>query len=380
MKNGLPSDIWQLLGGLPARRFLARYWQKKPLLIRAALPHPPRRLSRALLFGLSARDDAESRIVTRRRAAWSLEHGPFSQADLRGRTGLWTLLVQGVNLFEPAADALLRRFDFIPHARLDDLMISWASDGGGVGPHVDSYDVFLLQLAGRRRWRLSFQRDQATDARAPHKLLARFRPAQEFLLEPGDMLYLPPGVAHEGTAVGECLTASIGFRAPSATELARGVLEHLAETVTRAGRLRDPGRRPTMHPGFLDDRFVAQAHALVGALRPTRADLARVLGASLSEPKPQVVFDAPRHPLPAARFAAQVRRAGLRLDLRTGMLYRGKDLFINGETLAAPTDASLLRELADHRRLGAGVALPTPVRALVYAWYTHGWLHPGEHS
>lgn len=375
----LPSDTWQLLGGLSPAQFMSRYWHRKPLLIRNALPSVPSRLSRARMFKLAGRDDAESRIVRRTRQRWSLEHGPFPASALRDRNAAWTLLVQGVNLFEPAADAILRRFDFIPQTRLDDLMVSWATDQGGVGPHFDSYDVFLLQLAGRRRWRLSRQKDRRLDERAPLKILAGFRPTEEHVLDPGDMLYLPPGVAHEGVALGECMTASIGFRAASATELARGVLEHLAETIVRPGRFSDPGRRPTRHPGHIDDRQVDETLRLIGNLRPSKGAVARHIGMNLSEPKPHVVFDAPNPRMSAAAFTRALRRHGLRLDLRTGMLYRGRTMFINGDAHDLPTGGAALRHLADRRSLPAGSSLEPRTHALVYAWYTHGWLHPGEH-
>ncbi|MFN0161291.1 MAG: JmjC domain-containing protein [Burkholderiales bacterium] len=375
----LPCDTWQLLGGLSPAQFMSRYWHRKPLLIRNALPALPSRLSRARLFQLAGRDDAESRIVRRTRRRWSLEHGPFPASALTDRSMPWTLLVQGVNLFEPAADALLRRFDFIPQTRLDDLMVSWATDQGGVGPHFDSYDVFLLQLAGRRRWRLSRQKDRRLEQRAPLRILAGFRPTEEHVLDPGDMLYLPPGYAHDGVALGECMTASIGFRAASATELARGVLEHLAESIVRPGRFADPGRRPTRHPGQVDDFQVDETLRLIGDLCPSRSQVSRHLGMSLSEPKPQVVFDAPHPRLSAGAFRQAVRRRGLHLDLRTGMLYRGRTIFINGEAHGLPGDTAALRLLADRRSLPAGSALGAPTDALVYAWYTHGWLHPGEH-
>ncbi|MBL8377949.1 MAG: cupin domain-containing protein [Burkholderiales bacterium] len=375
----LPCDTWQLLGGLSPAQFMSRYWQRKPLLIRNSLPALPAGLTRARMFQLAGRDDAESRIVSRVRRRWSLEHGPFPASALRARETPWTLLVQGVNLFDPAADAILRRFDFIPQTRLDDLMVSWATDQGGVGPHFDSYDVFLLQLAGRRRWRLSRQKDRRLDARAPLKILAGFRPQEEHVLDPGDMLYLPPGFAHEGVAIGECMTASIGFRAASATELARGVLEGLADTIARPGHFTDPGRRPTAHPGLIDDFQVDETLRLIGDLRPTRSQVLRHIGTSLSEPKPQVVFDAPHPRLSAAAFAQAVRRHGIRLDLRTGMLYRGTSVFINGEAHGLPRAASALRQLADRRSLPAGSALGAAAGTLIYAWYTHGWLHPGEH-
>src|ERR1700674_4101511 len=189
-----------LLGGLSASVFLRKYWQKKPLLVRQAVRGFQGLLSRAELFALAGRDDVESRLVSHARGRWTLAQGPFRAADLKSLPARdWTLLVQGVNLHVAAADALLRRFAFIPYARLDDVMVSYATPGGGVGPHVDSYDVFLLQGEGRRRWRVWLPNGSF------HK---------QFFVEKGDLLYLPPGWRHDGVALEPCYTYSIGFRAP----------------------------------------------------------------------------------------------------------------------------------------------------------------------
>ena len=188
-----------LLGGLTPAQFLRDYWHKKPLLVRQAFPDMAPVISVASLFSLAAREDVESRIISRRAKQWDLQHGPFATIPVHhGRQRDWTLLVQGVNLHDARADDLLRQFRFIPDSRLDDLMISYATAGGGVGAHVDSYDVFLLQADGQRRWRVSGQRDLSLVAGLPLKILKNFVAEQEYVLEPGDMLYLPPQYAHEG--------------------------------------------------------------------------------------------------------------------------------------------------------------------------------------
>ena len=396
MKTVLPSDLHQLLGGLTPSQFLRGWWHKKPLLIRNAIPGFKPLISKAQLFSLAKQDEVESRIVVRtsppgRRSGnlWQLHHGPLVARDFRRDTGeKWSLLVQGVNLHIPAADALLRRFNFVPYSRIDDLMISYANQGGGVGPHFDSYDVFLLQAHGTRRWRISMQTDRTLVDGAPLKILKHFKHTAEYLLVPGDMLYLPPGCAHDGVATDadDCMTYSIGFRAPSAEELARGLLEHAAETLVRQGFYADPGLKPAARAALLDDAYVNQAARLIGNVHPPRALLETYLGQMLTEPKANVFFDAPDAPLSAAAFARAAMRRGVKLDLRTQMLYRGQTLFINGETAGAPLSPTLER-LADARQLPAGTASATRGSArpdarlsakamqALYLWYTHGWLH-----
>jgi 50S ribosomal protein L16 3-hydroxylase len=381
MKMILPSDLHQLLGGLSPAVFLKKYWQKKPLLIRRAFPGFTPPVTRAEMFELAGRDEVESRIVAQQGRAWSMERGPFSKRQLKRAPGeKWSLLVQGVNLHSRQADALLGRFDFVPRARLDDLMISWAADGGGVGPHFDSYDVFLLQAQGQRRWRVSMQRDRSLLPDAPLKILSRFKPTEEYVLDPGDMLYLPPGAAHDGVAVGECMTCSIGFRAPAAAELARGFLEYLADQMDRPGRYADPGLKPAADTALIDDGMVARAAKLAWPAKPSRAEFEKFLGLHLTEPKSNVFFNAPDQPTSTAAFARTVAKHGLVLDLQTQLLHRGKQAYINGEAQPMPTartDAELVRALARARQLPP-VRLPAAVAEIFHAWYEYGWLHAGE--
>ncbi|HEX8010988.1 MAG TPA: cupin domain-containing protein [Casimicrobiaceae bacterium] len=365
-----------LLGGATAARFLARYWQRRPLLIRRAIPGFRGLLSWRELVALAARDDVETRLVVRERGRWKLAHGPFRSRDLRALPERnWTLLVQGVNLHVAAADALLRRFAFIPYARLDDLMVSYAAPGGGVGPHFDGYDVFLVQGEGRRRWRLSRQRDLALQPGLPLKILARFRPALEHVLEPGDMLYLPPGVAHDGVAIDACSSYSIGFRAPSAQELATAFLDWLADRIELTGRYRDPGLEPARSPARIGPALSAYAaRALRGLAWDDRA-VARFLGSYLSEPKPAVSFAPPRPALPRGTFLARASRRGVRLDSRTQLLYDARNLFINGEALGRPAKGwATLRRLANARELPKG-AFDAGAADLLYRWYRDGFLH-----
>lgn len=371
----------QLLGGLTATQFLSQFWQRKPLLVRNAIDHFHGPVQAPELFALASRDDVESRIVRRERDKWMVSEGPFSRADLgrMPRSG-WTILVQGVNLEIPAADALLHRFRFLPHARIDDVMVSYASPGGGVGPHFDSYDVFLLQGEGRRRWRIARRYDPAIEPDIPIRVLRRFRAEQEWVLGPGDMLYLPPGWAHDGIAVGPCFTYSIGFRAPSRGEIAREFLGFLQERVDFDGTYADRGARPARHAAEIPAKMIEHAVAAARKIRWTRQDVSRLLGSFLSEPKPHVVFPRPRALAPS-RWASRLRARGLTLDARSRMLFRGPDFFLNGERVAAsPRERGLLARLADERSLPAGARVPRSLERRLHAWYDAGWVRLGTRN
>ena len=365
-----------VLGAITPETFLAKYWQKKPLLIRGAIPGMQPLLSREALFAMAARDDVESRLLTCFRQQWKLEHGPLSALPPVSKK-LWTLLVQGVNLHDDQAERLLHQFRFVPDARLDDLMISYATDGGGVGAHFDSYDVFLLQAHGQRRWRISAQKDLTLREGLPLKILRDFVPEQEFVLDPGDMLYLPPHYAHEGVAIGECMTYSIGFRAPSWQELGESFLNFMADNVELDGRYADPGLKPTKRPAQIADDMVERMAVKLEKLRSTREDMVIFLGEYLSEPKPSVYFDAPERRLTPLQFAKTAARNGIRLHRKTRMLYRGKFVFINGESvLPGAGDRKLLQALADERCLpgDAWASASEDLQTSLHQWHSDGWI------
>ncbi|AKJ28380.1 cupin domain-containing protein [Caldimonas brevitalea] len=370
-------DITQklsLLGGLTPEQFMRRHWHKKPLLIRQALPGLQPLLSRAELFELAGREDVESRLIARGDQGWSLKRGPLTRRALPPLTRPgWTLLVQGVDLHQQAVHELLQQFRFVPDARVDDLMISYATDTGGVGPHFDSYDVFLLQVQGRRRWRIGRLADPALLPGMPLKILENFVAEQEWVLEPGDMLYLPPRWAHDGVADGECMTYSVGFRAPSRAELAREVVVRMLEALDEDAvevLYRDPDQPATTTPGALPLGLNAFARDAVADLLHDEDSFACALGEYLSEPKPQVWFEVGE---------GQDLSAGVRLDRRSRMMYDERHIFFNGESYrAAGRDARLMRTLADTRSLDAKqVAQLSPdARALLEQWADDGWLHP----
>ncbi|MBV7455278.1 cupin domain-containing protein [Acidovorax sp. sif1233] len=370
-------DIQQplsLLGGMTPAQFMRRHWQKKPLLVRQAIAQFSPPVLRAELFALASQEGVESRLVQLAKGAWKLRHGPFNRRALPAlQQPDWTLLVQGVDLHNDAVHALMQQFRFVPEARLDDLMISYAADGGGVGPHFDSYDVFLLQAHGKRRWRIGRQKDLSLRDDIPLKVLAHFEPEEEFVLEPGDMLYLPPRYAHDGIAEGECMTYSIGFRAPARAELAQELLVRLAEDAgDEEGSpllYRDAQQAAVAQPaaipaGLHDFARTALARALAQPLV-----LERALGEYLTEPKPSVWFEP---------GDAGVMLEGVRLDRRSRMMYDTHHVFINGESYrAAGRDATLMRRLADERQLTARELARASDDALelLSSWCDAGWAH-----
>lgn len=364
--------IQTLLGGITPQHFLREYWQKKPLLVRNAIPGFSGLLSPAEVRQLACDEDAESRLIFQRDKQWDLLRGPMQPRDFP-RKGPWTTLVQGLNLLRDDADALLQQFSFIPYARLDDLMVSYATDGGGVGPHFDSYDVFLLQGMGQRRWQVSAQRDLTLVEDAPLKILKHFKPTQEWVLDPGDMLYLPPRYAHDGVAIGECMTYSIGFRAPSAQELGTEFLGWLSENLQLSGMYADPGLALARQPGRIPDAMIDQVTDMLGKISWSRKDVARFLGEYLSEPKPHVFFDPPEEPLSEKRFLAQARRHGLRLDRRTQILYAAGEIHVNGEPGISVNPA--FKQLADRRELVPPADLDDESQSLLHEWYSCGFIH-----
>lgn len=372
----------RLLGGLSPKQFMRRHWHKKPLLVRQAIPGFQPLLSRSELFELAGTEGVESRLVVGGSKGWKLRRGPLARRSLPSlKQPDWTLLVQGVDLHHDGVHALLQQFRFVPDARLDDLMISFATDGGGVGPHFDSYDVFLLQAHGRRRWRIGRQKDDTLVEGVPLKILANFEAEEEFVLEPGDMLYLPPRYAHDGVADGDCQTWSIGFRSPGRGELARELLQRLADDATDlagARVYRDPGQPAVDRPGALPEALATFAREALQSVLSEPIALERALGEALTDPKANVWFDAGDVP---------ELLTSVILDRRTRMMYDRHHVFINGEAYrAGGRDAALMQHLADARCLDA-VAMrrvSPAAHGLLRAWCEAGWLHPdrdgGQHG
>lgn len=365
-----------LLGGLSRREFLQRHWQQRPLLVRGAFARSIARISnRERLVALAGRDDVESRLVERRGARWRVSHGPIAAARFpNASASRWTVLVNGANFHLPAAQALLEHFSFLSWARIDDVMASYASPGGGVGPHWDSYDVFLVQGSGRRSWRLAAPRDYAMLESAPLKLIAGFRAEEEHVLGPGDMLYVPPGWGHEGTALEACITYSVGFRAPGAAQLGAAFLDWLQERGIPEARYRDKQEAPS--PGRIPASLAGFARAATGRLAWSPRDVAHFLGEYLSAPKPQIAFRRPGRALARAAFERRLAGAAVELDAKSLMLYDQESLYLNGERLVFPRRSrGALRQLSDTRRIAGAALVRAGAGTLMHEWYLLGYIH-----
>ena len=364
-----------LLGELTPSVFLRRHWQRQPLFVAGAMAGCGEWIRPELLFDLAARDDVESRLVMRARGRWTVQSGPFprrqwSRMPARG----WTLLVQGVEQHCAQGADLLQQFSFIPHARLDDLMVSYAPHGAGVGPHFDSYDVFLLQGMGTRRWRISAQKDLALVEHAPLRVLKHFRHTQEWIAHQGDLLYLPPQFAHEGVAMEPCMTLSVGFRAPRHQELASGFLDYLQDALHIDGIYQDRDLTLQHHPACLSPAMLKKFSTILNGLRWNEKTILAFSGRYLSEPKAQTQFEPPRRALSYAAFCKRVADKGVRLASASRLLFSGSAFFINGECCTCRgADRKTLIRLADHRCI-LGFTPTDDTASLLYTWYRAGYI------
>lgn len=375
------NEATTLLGGLTPAEFLRRHWQKKPLLIRNALPGFESFITRTELFALACVDGVQSRLVLEKGGEhpWEVRHGPFEFAALRELPRRhWSLLVQHVDLLLPQAAALLRRFSFVPNWRVDDLMVSAAPKGGSVGAHLDSYDVFLLQAAGLRRWSINhgdYDESDFTEG-LDLRIIRNFRADEEYLVGPGDMLYLPPGVAHHGVALEDCLTFSIGFRAPSRREAAGHFLDELPPAAD--ARYADPGLKPQAHPG----EITAQSRTAIRRLiREVAADDRAVdlwFGRHVTTLPEGVRPVPPRQRLAAREFAKRLDAAGMiRLVTAARAAFmrdkRGITLFLNGDSHALPAScAHFVEALADGGEAALPRRMPAPLLHMLHEAYNRG--------
>ena len=366
-----------LLGQITPEEFLREYWQKKPLLIRQAWTDFAEIIDYARLAELARRDDVESRLIEYKNQQWKLESGPFPPSRLaRLAETDWTLLVQNVNHHIPHISELLYRFDFLPYTRLDDLMISYAPPGGTVGPHYDSYDVFLLQVGGKKRWQISSDDASGFIEDAPIRVLKAFNPEQEWILEHGDMLYLPPKYAHYGVALEPGMTYSIGFRAPKTQEIAGKFLEFLQDELCLDGMYADPDAQVTATPARIDEQFTQRISQMLNKVTWNEDTVREFIGRYFSEPKPDVFFDPKDEVLEFDDFVAAVSEHGVALELKSQILYCDDTLYLNGEVVECePESIPCLQMLANTRELPAGEYDETLLETL-YIYYEYAYLAP----
>lgn len=375
-------DQTRIFGELSVEQFLAEYWQKKPLLVRGAFADFEFPVGADELAGLACEEEVESRLILQDAAGeqWQLEHGPFAEerfASLPER--YWTLLVQAVDHWVPDAQALMEQFDFVPNWRRDDLMISYAADGGGVGPHYDNYDVFLIQAAGCRRWEVGglYGEDSPRRPDTPVMILPHWQAEQSWQLQPGDMLYLPPRVGHNGIAVGDgCLTYSVGFRAPSHGEIFQGFSRFLADRLAGELRYADPDLRRPPHPGEIDDRAIERLQVLMRQYIDQPDLLSRWFGEYMTEPKyPELVTDQESIDRPLHAGESLYRSEGARLAYR-----RQSDgsylLFADGQSHSFnEAELPLVQQLADSGWLELTEAPSAAERELLEALLRQGSLY-----
>jgi len=367
--------------------FLREYWQKKPLLIRSAWKSWSNPLEPDELAGLACESEVESRLIMQSQASWELEQGPLDPSRF-GKLGTrpWTLLVQAVDHHVPAVAALLEQFRFIPNWRVDDVMVSYAVDQGGVGPHFDQYDVFLVQGLGRRRWQIGGFCDETTEL-LPHddlRLLARFDPVEDWILEPGDILYVPPRLAHNGTAVGsDCMTYSIGFRAPSREELIVNWSECVLEGLDADDRYTDPALPAQDNPGEVSAAAIAQLHALATERLLDRDAFARWFGRYSTTPKYPEIDWRPEQPIVLEDLRIILGR-GVQLlrNPASGFSFIKLDassllLFANGQCFPCEgATASFAERLCGHSSFPAGpeFVASEPTLELIAELFNEGWI------
>ncbi len=361
---------------MPPTRFLREYWQKRPLLIRNALPAFAPPLQPDDLAGLACMHGALARIVARKPAAppragtrkaaeqWTVQVGPFDEGTFAALPeSNWTLLVQDVDKWDADTAALLDAFAFIPNWRIDDVMVSYATDGGGVGAHVDQYDVFLLQGLGQRCWSIDTRPNPATACRddVELKLLREFHPDQQWILQPGDMLYLPPGIPHDGVAAGECMTFSLGMRAPAASEMLVDFAERLAEALPESQRYADPDLAPAAESGEIDAAALQRARRTLGRIATTLDEeaFADWFGSFVTRYRCAQLPAPRKRPVDRAMLAEHLPRIALRRDPWSRFAWRrkgrGARLYAAGAGFDAPR--AWARELASGARAFDGARL-----------------------
>jgi len=384
------ENIQHALGSISAEQFLSEYWQKKPLLIKQALPEFINPLSPEEIAGLACEDFAESRLITESNEApqWQLKHGPFSEDDFLALPDAdWTLHVQGIERFFPEVYSLLDHFRFIPNWRIDDVMVSFAPDKGTAGPHFDQYDVFLIQGLGKKHWRVG----QHCDAQSPIlpdcdlSILQDFDTTDEWIVEPGDVLYIPPGVAHYGIAVDDSITYSIGFRAPSHGDLLGEFSHYLADSLKEDQRYADPDLNLQENSGEISPAALTKIKQILADTLNDTSKLARWFGEYMTESKQQEVayeFEAIQTPEQLLEELEQIETLCWVEGTRCAWFEQpeGLDLFVNGQRYMGDTSIKPLVELlCQSTRIEVAELLPqleqSTAQQLLFKLFNEGYFY-----
>ena len=357
MKTQNSNEVSSLLGGISPEEFLKDYWQKKPLLIRNAFPDFLSPVTPEKLIEYACEDDVESRLIQQIDGEndWQLDYGPFNQEDFNNLPAThWTVLVQQVNRLHPEIGKLLDNFSFIPRWRIDDIMISYAPNEGGVGPHIDNYDVFLIQGRGQRRWQITrnpiLQENLVPDLDV--RILSDFVVDEDWILNPGDMLYLPPRIAHNGISLGDCMTLSVGFRAPSVQEMITGFYLDLAEEIEGTVRYSDPGIKPASVPGLIDQETIERVLKLISRYQPDEKTVTAWFGKHITANTRDYYPPYPEEELSLSEVNTFLNEGwGIRVDEGTHSAYAIQpnhllDFFINGISFLLPDSSeTLIKEI-----------------------------------
>ena len=344
-----------ILGKISNDVFLKKYWQKKPLLIRDAIKNFKSPITEKDLFRIAQNENAISRLIEFKRGIWQVKYGPFKKLDLPKKINTpWTILVQNMNHHLPFAESFLNLFKFIPYARLDDLMVSFATKKGSVGPHFDSYDVFLFQAKGEREWKISEQKKFSLDKKSAIKIITNFKVKNTWVLKPGDLLYLPPNVGHWGVSQSDdCLTYSIGFRAPGTSEIQSKFLDFIQDNlITNKNNLyRDPNLNLQKNPAEINSNMIKKIQRIVNQLRWNTNSINNFIGQLLTEPIEGAVFETSKS-MTAEVFIKDLIKKPLKLNPKTRMLFIKNNFFINGELIEADKKSIMyLKQLANDREI-----------------------------
>jgi len=344
-----------ILGKISNDVFLKKYWQKKPLLIRDAIKNFKSPITEKDLFRIAQNENAISRLIEFKRGIWQVKYGPFKKLDLPKKINTpWTILVQNMNHHLPFAESFLNLFKFIPYARLDDLMVSFATKKGSVGPHFDSYDVFLFQAKGEREWKISEQKKFSLDKKSAIKIITNFKVKNTWVLKPGDLLYLPPNVGHWGVSQSDdCLTYSIGFRASGTFEIQSKFLDFIQDNlITNKNDLyRDPNLNLQKNPAEINSNMIKKIQRIVNQLRWNTNSINNFIGQLLTEPIEGAVFETSKS-MTAEVFIKDLIKKPLKLNPKTRMLFIKNNFFINGELIEADKKSIMyLKQLANDREI-----------------------------